>query len=250
MFVAASTECFRELSFEDAIDRLVDVEYTVVEVAVHEDGNQLKPSEVAADVHAAIERCLSPRRTDICAYSVRITETGETHYEQFEKICQLAKATKVVTIIVPSSELGTPFNEEVEHLRRLVEIARTHGVRVGMQSRLGCLTEDPDTVQVMCDHVKGLGLTLDPSHYHCGPYSHRDLKNLMKYVYHVQLRDSKKDQLNVQIGQGEIDYGKLISQLRGVNYNRALTCNIEPLPGLDYETELRKMRLLLESLLL
>lgn len=250
MFVAASTECFKELSFEDAIDRLVDVEYTVVEVAIHEDGNQIKPSEVAADVHAAIEKCLSPRRTDICAYSVRITETGEAHYEQFQKICQLAKATKVVSIIVPSSELGTPFNEEVEHLRKLVEIARTHGVRVGMQSRLGCLTEDPDTVQVMCDHVKGLGLTLDPSHYHCGPYSHRDLKNLMKYVYHVQLRDSKKDQLNVQIGQGEIDYGKLISMLRAVDYKRALTCNIIPLPGLDFETELRKMRLLLESLLL
>lgn len=250
MFVAASTECFKELSFEDAIDRLVEVEYTAVEVAIHEDGNQIKPSEVAADVHAAIERCLSPRRTDICAYSVRIAATGEAYYEQFQKICTLAKATKVVTIIVPSSELGTPFNEEVEHLRKQVDIARTHGVRVGMQSRLGCLTEDPDTVQVMCDHVKGLGLTLDPSHYHCGPYSHRDLKNLMKYVYHVQLRDSKKDQLDVQIGQGEIDYGKLISMLRAVDYKRALTCNIKPLPGLDFETELRKMRLLLESLLL
>ncbi|HRE99730.1 MAG TPA: sugar phosphate isomerase/epimerase [Pirellulaceae bacterium] len=250
MFVAASTDCYRDLSFEDAIDRIVDVEYTTVEVSIHEDGNQLKPSEVAADLHEMIERCLSPRRTEICAYSVRITETGEAHYDQFEKICQLAKATKVVTLVVPSSELGTPFNEEVEHLRKLVDIARRHGVRVGMQSRIGCLTEDPDTVTVMCDHVKGLGLTLDPSHYLCGPHSHRDLKPLMKYVYHVQLRDSKKNQLDVQIGQGEIDYGKLISQLRGVGYDRALTASIIPLPGLDYTTEMRKMRLLLESLLL
>lgn len=249
VFVAASTECYGDLSLEEAIDRLVDVEYTEVEVAIHEDLPQLKPSEVAADLHTAIDRCLSPRRTEIVAYSVKILETGQVYYDQFDKICQLAKATKVVTLVVPSSELGTPFNEEVEHLRKLVDISHTHGVRVGMKSQIGCLTEDPDTVSVMCDHVKGLGLTLDPSHYLCGPHSHRDYKHLMKYVYHVHLRDSKKNQLNVQIGQGEVDYGKLISQLRGVGYDGALTTAIVHLPGVDFESELRKMRLLIESLL-
>ena len=35
----------------------------------------------------------------------------------------------------------------------------------------------------------------------------------MKYVQHVHLRDSTKQKLHVRVGQGEIDYGKLIQQL-------------------------------------
>ena len=72
----------------------------------------------------------------------------------------------------------------------------------------------------------------------------------MKYAYHVRLRDSKKDQLDVQIGQGEVDYTRLISQLENVNYDHALTTAIEPIEGVDFMSEMRKMRLLLESMLL
>ena len=69
----------------------------------------------------------------------------------------------------------------------------------------------------------------------------------MKYVYQVRLRDSKKEQLNVQIGQGEVDYGRLINQLENVNYDHALITAIEPVEGVDFSSEMRKMRLLLES---
>ena len=114
---------------------------------------------------------------------VNIRATGEEYYRHFRAICKLAKATKVVTLVVPSSELGTPFNEEVERLRRLVDLAALEGARVGMKTTIGCLTEDPDTAVVLCDNVKGLGLTLDPSHYVCGPHSRRSTTKLMKYVY-------------------------------------------------------------------
>jgi hypothetical protein len=60
----------------------------------------------------------------------------------------MAKGAKVVTLTVPSAELGTPFNEEVEHLRRLVDIADRHGVRVGIKSQVGRMSADPDTVMV------------------------------------------------------------------------------------------------------
>ena len=111
------------------------------------------------------------------------------------------------------------------------------------------LTEDPDTAVVLCDNVKGLGLTLDPSHYICGPHFHRSIDKLMKYVYHVHLRDSAKDQLQVRIGQGEVEYGRLVNQLNTVGYNRALSVHVTEMEGTDHMGEMRKMRLLLESLL-
>jgi sugar phosphate isomerase/epimerase len=71
----------------------------------------------------------------------------------------------------------------------------------------------------------------------------------MKYVQHVHLRDSTKDNLHVRVGQGEIDYGKLIQQLAKVGYDRALSVHMPPLEGFDHRGEMRKMRLLLDSLL-
>ena len=43
--------------------------------------------------------------------------------------------------------------------------------------------------------------------------------------------------------------GKLISQLANEDYNRALSVHVPPLEAYDHRAELRKIRLLLESLL-
>lgn len=248
MLVAASTNCYPDLPLADALTKLGDLEFTAVEITIHESGVQVKPTQVAENLEKAVALCRDTHRFDIVAYSVQIDAQGDEYYRQFSAICRLAKATKVVTLTVPSGELGTPFNEEVEHLRKQVAIAENEGVRVGIKSQIGRLSEDPDTVTVLCDNVKGLGLTLDPSHYICGPHSGRSIDKLMKYVYHVQLRDSKKDQLQVRVGQGEIEYGRLVNQLSQVNYNRALTVDIQEMPDVDHMVELRKVRLLLESL--
>ena len=249
MFVAASTECFHDLSLNKALERLADLEYTAVELTIFEDGNQLKPSDVMADVESAVALCRNSRRLDVAAFDVRITAEKEAHYEQFTAICKMAKAAKIVTITIPSAERGTPFNEEVEHLRRLVDIATLDGVRVALKAQLGRLSEDPDTVTVLCDNVKGLGLTLDPSVYIYGSHQGRSIDKLLKYVYHTHLRDTSRKAFHVRVGQGEVEYGKLISQLQKVKYNRALSVNMTEIPDVDHVGEMRKLRLLLESLL-
>jgi sugar phosphate isomerase/epimerase len=249
VFVAATTECFHDLPLAGALERLADLEFTAVELAIFEDGRQLKPTDVLADVEAAVALCRNSRRLDVVAFDVRITAQQAAHYEQFFAICKMAKAAKVVTITVPSAERGTPFNEEVEHLRRLVDIATLDGVRVALKGQIGRLSEDPDTVTVLCDNVKGLGLALDPSVYIYGSHQGRSIDKLLKYVYHTHLRDTSRKALQVRVGQGEVEYGRLISQLQKGRYNRALSVNITEMPEVDHIGELRKLRLLLESLL-
>ncbi len=249
MLVAASTECFPSLSLSQAVSALVDLEYTNLEIDIHENGNHLRPSAVAADLAAAITACRNSHRATVISYSVQIDAEGDEFYRQFAACCQLAKATKVVTLTVPSAELGTPFNQEVEHLQRLVSLAETDGVRVAIKSQLGRLSEDPDTVIVLCDNVAGLGVTLDPSHYLCNPNGPKNFDRLLKYTYHVHLRDSTKTKLHVRIGQGEIEYGRLVNLLAKENYDRALSVHLGEMPDADHFGELRKMRLLMESMM-
>lgn len=249
MIIAASTACFPDLPLVQAIEALIDLEFTCVEVAIYEGSPQVTPTQIVEAFDESLRLVRDTHRLDICSYDVRIQAEGDAFLEQFTAICRFAKATKVVTLTMPSGELGTPFNAEVEHLQRLVDIAEAEGVRVGMKAQIGRLSEDPDTVKVLCDNVTGLGLTFDPSHYFCGPAKNKALEKIMKYVFHVHLRDSKKDKLQVRVGQGEIDYGKIISQLQRVDYDQALSVDVWPDADIDVRQELRKLRLLLESLL-
>jgi sugar phosphate isomerase/epimerase len=248
VFVSASTECFPGMSHGDVIEFMADLEYTAIELPIHESGGWLKPSEVHADVDRSVHFCRDTHRLDIAALSIELAP-GPTYYDHFASCCKLAKAIKVVTLVVPCSELGTPFNEEIERLRKLVEIASLEGAVVGVKTQIGRMTQDPDTAVVLCDNVKGMRLTLDPSHYVTGPHQSGNIDKVMKYVQHVHLRDSTKEKLQVRVGQGEIDYGKLMQQLARVRYERALSVHMLPLEGVDHRAEMRKMRLLLESLL-
>lgn len=249
MYVAVSTDCFPDLQMPDVVEALADLEFTTVELALRENGSALSPSRIDSDFDKAVHLARRSHRLEVCSYDVHIDAQGETYFEQFDAICRLGKATKVVTLTIPSGELGTPFNEEVERLQRLVDIAEGEGVRVAMKSQIGRLSEDPDTVKVLCDNVKGLGLTLDPSHYHCGPATNKSIDKIIPYVFHVHLRDSKKDQLQVRVGQGEIEYGRVVSLLEKVNYSHALSVQMTPMPEFEQRGELRKLRLLLETLL-
>jgi sugar phosphate isomerase/epimerase len=249
VFVAATSRCFANLPLDAALGRLVDLEYSAVEIMLHETGGHLKPSEVMADPDRALKVCRETHRLTTTAYGIDIEAPDDLYYQQFAACCKLAKATKVITLTVRSSELGTPFNAEVERLRELVAIASTEGAVVGLLTEAGRITQDPATTKVLCDNVKGLGVTLDPSHYLCGPHAGGGYDQILEYVIHVRLRDTTKDELQVRVGQGDIEYGRLVTQLSKHRYNRALCVDVQPMADVDQAAEMRKIRLLLESLL-
>lgn len=250
MIVCVSIESFPGQPREEVLPTIVDLEFTSVELPLHEQGTSwVKPSVVLSQPDQALDACRSTQRLSIGAFSIEQQSEGDRYYEEFAACAKMAKALKVVPLIVPAAELGTPFNAEIERLRELVRIASMEGCLVALKTQIGCMTEDPDTATVLCDNVKGLGLSLDPSHYITGPRQGRDFSKVMPYVTHVQLRDSTKNEMHVRVGKGEIDYGRLVSQLAHEKYDRALTVHMPPIEGLEHRAELRKLRLLLESLL-
>ncbi|MEM1303312.1 MAG: sugar phosphate isomerase/epimerase [Planctomycetota bacterium] len=249
MFVCASTECYPGVGPQEILERLVDLQFSAIELALHEEGGWLKPSEIHADLERAVNVCRATHRMTVAAFSVQIDAEGEEYFAQFDSICKLAKAVKVVSLVTPSSEHGTPFNEEIERLRRMSAMASLEGAVVSLKTEIDRMSEDPDTAVVFCDNVPGLRLTLDPSCLIAGSHKNRPYDKLFDHVQHVHLRDTSEDAFQVRVGQGDVDYGKLISQLQAAGYNRALSVSMPPLEGFEHAAEMRKIRLLLESLL-
>ncbi len=246
MIVAASTTCISDAPLQEIFDRLADLEYTNTELVFGERGT-VKPEEIIPKFDRIVHLCRTSRRIAPVAIYLDMDPTAPNYFELFHAACQLAKAIKVVVMTIRASIPGTPFNEEVERLRRLVQMATNSGVVLGLQTEIGRVTESPDTVGSLCKSVKGLGVTLDPSHYIYNRPKPLDYDAIMPHVCHLRLRDSNASHFQVRIGQGTIEFGRLIIQLNKINYQRALCVDLAPLENLDPAAELRKMRLLLES---
>ena len=111
---------------------------------------------------------------------------------------------------------------------------------------------DPLGALELCRRIPGLGLTLDPSHYLVGPHGERNYDALFPYVRHVRLRDTgkKPEDFQVRVGQGELEYGRIISHLAKHRYDRGLTVDVRSVPDRPFpvEPEMRKLKYLLESL--
>jgi sugar phosphate isomerase/epimerase len=248
VIVAASTACIPDCAPHEVFDRLADLEFMNAEISVCKEG-VITPKDIADRFDYYVQVCRSLRRISPVGIFYDIDPTSPNYFDDFKVVCGLAKAIKVVVMTVRSSVVGTPYNEEVERLRELVRFAVSNGVLVGLLTESGCLTETPSTVGSICKSVKGLGVTLDPSHYIFNHTKPVDYDMILDQVCHVRLRDTTPTQFQVRIGQGVLEFGRLVIQLNKVNYRRALCVDLAELPNIDPLAELRKMRLLVESLL-
>lgn len=247
MFVSVSSQCFSELSFAAACQQAADLGYDKIELWLNESSDHLKPSQVAASPTKFFQTYRETTRLSPVAFNLQ----EDVQLDVFESLCKVSKMLKITQITIPAATLGTPFNEEIDRLRSRLAATNSAGIRLSLKTKTGHLTEDPQTAVELCQAVPGLGLTLDCSYYICGRFAGHNYDQVFPYVYHVHLRDTTPSQVQVPVGLGDVDYSRIISQLRRFNYNRALSVEILPewLQGQERALELRKMRMLLETLL-
>jgi sugar phosphate isomerase/epimerase len=253
VYVACSTQCFGRHPLETALRTIAELEFHKFELALHEGGRHLTPSEVAADVPAAASRLRVGPGLTPAAFSVEIdAPPGREYLRQFKAVCRLARLSSVPLLTLAAAASGTPPDAEVKRLTGLVRAADAEGVLLTVDTRNGTLTEDPEQALALCKAVPGLGLTYDPSHYLTGPHAAKGHDYLFPYVRHVHLRDTGKgpEQFQVRVGQGQVEYGRIIAQLARHHYERLLSVDIRDVPDAPFSMgpEVRKLKYLLESL--
>lgn len=254
MFVACSTLCFARLPLDRALRTIAELEFSKVDVAIHERGPHLRPSEVAADVALAAQRLRIGPSLSPAAFSVEIENDDADEFQrQLRAIFQLARLSMVSVLTLPAAPADSNVEAEVRRLTGLARQTDQEGMVLTVETRLGTLTETPAAAVELCQRVPGLGLTLDPSHFIAGPHQGKSYDAVYPYVRHIHLRDTGRspDQFQVRVGQGEVEYGRIISLLRRQKYDRLLTVEINDIADAPYamDAEVRKLKYLLESLI-
>jgi sugar phosphate isomerase/epimerase len=254
VYVACSTLCFARYPLERALRTIGELEFSKLDVALHEHGPHLRPSEVLADIGLAAQKIrIGPSLTP-AAFSVEIEAPDPEEYRsQLRALCRLARMSTVSLITIPAASSGSGMDDEAKRLQTLVQTAECEGIVLCLATRTGTLTEHPAAAVELCERVPGLGITLDPSHYITGPHQGGSYDELYPYVRHVQLRDTGRGpgQFQVRVGQGEIEYGRIVAQLQRFGYDRLLTVAINDIADAPFamDAEVRKLKYLLESLI-
>ncbi|MEY2726851.1 MAG: hypothetical protein RLZZ458_2718 [Planctomycetota bacterium] len=247
MQLAASTRSLWDMSFTEACVQIQELGFASVEICLNEQTEQLRPSVVSKDPDSVGLRMKEASRLAASAIFLE----GETERSSFEGVVNLARSLRVAQLTIESAPRGTPFNSEVDRLRECQALCHAAGVRLGMLTQAGRLSEDPHTAVELCQAAPGVGITLDPSPFICRPGGPVDFDVVFPHVLHLQVRDTSRTEMQVPAGLGEVDYNRLITQLRQLNYRRAMSVDLLPrtLSGEDRLRELRKLRLLLTSML-
>ncbi len=256
MFVACSTLCFAREPLETALRQIAELEFDKFELALVEDGPHLKPSEAGDNPEAALLRL---RQGPSLIPSSLYIDFGKVDWsdpairKRFDGLCRFAKALSVAVITIHALPSDTPFDAEVARLAPLVSFAMREGLVLSLLTHVDTLTADPRVAVELCERLPGLGLTLDPSHFLQGPNPAIDYDAVFPYVQSVHLRDtgSVPGEFQVRVGQGKIEYARIVTMLQRYGYNRSLTVAIIDRPDnpFDREVELRKLKLLLETLI-
>jgi len=227
------------------------MQFPKADLAIHEDGPHLTPADVAAD-GARIAQRLRASNLPFAAFHFEPKTDSALARKQLRAVCRLARVSTVPLLTVLAAPLGADFDAETDRLCDWTKVAESEGVMLTLETHSNTLTADPLGAMELCRRIPGLGLTLDPSHYLLGPHGERNYDVLFPYIRHVRLRDTGKtpEQFQVRVGQGELEYGRIISQLEKFHYDRALTVDVRDVPDSPFpvEPEVRKLKYLLESL--
>jgi sugar phosphate isomerase/epimerase len=252
VYVACSTLCFSKLTLDDALRTIRELRFTKADLAIHAEGPHLTPAEVAADVGRVAQR-LKAGNLPLAAIHL---DTGSADPSdcraQLRAVARLARVSATPLLTVPVAAVGADFDAEVDRLREWVKIVASEGVMLTAETHSATLTADPIGASELCRRISGLSLTLDPSHYQVGPHGPVNHDALYPLVRHVRLRDSgcTPEQFQLRVGQGEIEYGRLVTLLERCGYERSLTVDIRDIAESPFpvEPEVRKLKYLLDSL--
>jgi sugar phosphate isomerase/epimerase len=244
------------MPFAKAMRRMLDLEFDRVEYvfggdSIHE---ELRPARIADGKESALREIRNTSGSNPSSFDIRFdTDDPNVQKQQFEALCWLAKSMIVAVVSVEPTKAKVSFDHEVDRLKELMAIASKYGIVLTVTNHSeGVVTRPADAV-ALCRAVPELGLTLDPSHFIHGPYQSANFDEVYPYVRNVRLRDSgrKPGEFQVKVGQGEVEYARVISQLHRSGYKRGLVLGIEDREDNPFDTdaEVRKLKLVLESLL-
>src|SRR5262249_19840390 len=153
-----STLCFGTCPLAQALRTIGELQFTKVDVALHDGGPHLTPAEVAADPVQAAHRLRGGINLGVAAFHVVLEPVKPAEFAaRLRAVCRLARVLTVPLVCLPAGPVGGDFEAEVDRLGELNRLASGEGVILTVETHAETLTADPAGAAELCRRVPGLG---------------------------------------------------------------------------------------------
>ncbi|MFN4179892.1 MAG: sugar phosphate isomerase/epimerase family protein [Armatimonadota bacterium] len=257
MKVAGSTLSFSKQPLEVALQELSNLGFGFVDIGAMEGWAHINPSEVASQPEKFVEqigRLCEQNQLKPVAFNAGLgTDNLTEQRRRLEGLCIVAQKLNVPVITLGTAKRGTPLDQEVQRLNQLVSVARKYGITVAIEPHFFQIAENPQVALTLVERVKGLKITLDPSHFAIQGLRLDDYRFLLPHVAHVHFRDAGSkgwNEVQVPMGKGQVEFVAIVKALKEIGYDGAISCEyIDTIGELDIRENLRALRSLLLSLI-
>lgn len=153
----------------------------------------------------------------------------ERNIADFSAVLKFAEALEIPSLfLLPGmSRTGSTTGDLLDHsataLRRMVPMAKKHGVTLTVEPHVGGLLNNPQSCLGFLNSVPGLKLTLDYAHFACMGFSQSEIDPLAGHAAHVHMRQARPGALQAKLAEGTLDFGAMIETLRSTGYDGFLS---------------------------
>ena len=224
---ACSSLAQRMQPLETAAERIAGLGYRIVDVSCMGWAPHVDVQALLRDFEREarrVEGILKDHRLGVSNLTFDAVDSWEGGFdawvEGFERVVALAERLETTLVNLMAPRAAFAWDKAVARLGRAVEAAGARGVRVSVETHVDQLTERPADAVRLCREVKGLGLTLDPSHFFAGANQGRPFEEAYALAYGTGIRagGTTKEELQKPWGEGPVDFREVVTKLEGAGY--------------------------------
>jgi sugar phosphate isomerase/epimerase len=269
MTVSCSTLCCDKEQYpdiEDAVGKIAGLGFEAVDLGILENWQHYDPSALVEDADGwgdrfaeAVQRHGLAVSSLNCGPSRSLLDPESAAFEQYKRqlaaLLDLAEKVECPNITLQPGRLseGQTLDDALpvlaDHVAQIGAMAGKREVAVSLEGHQGTVFErPPDALGIIRDCWPEVGYTYDPSHLTMLEIPLQESEELLRYTYHVHVRNAAVNEMQAGMDEGEVDFGWLIPALARAGYKGALA--IEYFRGFDgtFENTLA-LKALLERLL-
>lgn len=229
MRIACGTLCFTKQSFSQACAEIAHLGFAYVDIAAMEGWAHFHPSELVENLEDAIavaQSALEKYHLKPVAFNASAGASDPNHeVPRFRALCELALALRVPVICYVAPMEAAGWERSLRRYERLLGLAQERGLTLAVEAHARTLLERPEVAVRFCEALKGIALTLDPSHLWAGPHQGAPFDELYPYVRHTHWRDAGNSWSEVQkpVGKGDVPFARIVEGLKNAGYQGAYT---------------------------
>jgi sugar phosphate isomerase/epimerase len=156
-------------------------------------------------------------------------EHAETLFAGFLRFARRVGSTGMTMLpgmVFGGEDHETAFARSVEHLKRRLELAREHDLRLSVEPHIvsthpyaGSIVDTPERVQRLVDAVPGLELTLDYGHFNVQGIPDREVEPLIAHARHFHMRGGAKGLVQTRFEDNVTDFGRVLDRMAETGYD-------------------------------